>query len=267
VVRAQTNELHARSIRRRLLAVTEPRSANRVAVISDIHGNAVAFEAVVNELAEHGVDLVVFGGDLTWGPLPLETLAVLAEVPVRAVYVRGNAERALLEGASEPTERERWLGELHGPEERALLEGFEEQASVEVAGLGSVRFCHGSPRGDEELVTPETPVERMRALSAGIDERVLVTAHTHLQFDRSVDGLRSINAGSVGMPYEGRHGAFWALLGPDVDLRRTEYSLDRAAELYRASGDPLAEQMVEMLVTPPTREEVIEHAERLEFSG
>ncbi|HWL32890.1 MAG TPA: hypothetical protein VNP89_04730, partial [Gaiellaceae bacterium] len=128
-------------------------------------------------------------------------------------------------------------------------------------------FCHGSPRSDEELVTPETPEERVRAMTAEIEETVLVTAHTHLQFDRRVAGVRSINPGSVGMPYEGRDGAYWALLGPDVELRRTEYSVERASAEYRASGDPLAEQMVEILVSPPTREEVITHAEGLEFSG
>ena len=69
------------------------------------------------------------------------------------------------------------------------------------------------------------------------------------------------------MPYGGDTGAYWALLGPDVELRRTEYPVELAAERYRASGDPLAEQMVEVLVSPPTRAEVIAHAEALEFSG
>ena len=142
-----------------------------------------------------------------------------------------------------------------------------ESAVVDVEGLGAVRFCHGSPRSDEELVTPETPEPRMRALLEGVEERVLVTAHTHLQFDRTIAGVRSVNPGSVGMPYEGEPGAFWALLGPDVDLRRTPYDLDEAVRRYRASGDPLAEQMVEILLEPPSPAEVIEHAERLEFSG
>jgi hypothetical protein len=82
-----------------------------------------------------------------------------------------------------------------------------------------------------------------------------------------VAGIRSINPGSVGLPYEGRAGAYWALLGPNVELRRTEYSVDEAARLYRESGDPRAELMVELLVTPPTRAEVIAHAESLQFSG
>jgi hypothetical protein len=94
-----------------------------------------------------------------------------------------------------------------------------------------------------------------------------VTAHTHIQFDRRVGGIRSINAGSVGLPYEGRPGAYWAVLGPDVEFRRTAYRLEEAAAAYRATSDPLAEQMVEMLEKPATREELVEHGEKLEFAG
>lgn len=247
--------------------MTQPPAVERVAVLSDVHGNAVALEAVLEELAGDRVDLVVFGGDLTWGPQPEETLALVGGLRVPALFVRGNADRALLEHSEEPTPREQWLAERHSEEQRALLRSFSEHVVLDIAGLGSTRFCHGSPRSDEELVTPRTPAKRVRAMTAGISERVLVTAHTHLQFDRRVSGIRSINAGSVGMPYEGRAGAYWAILGPDVELRCTDYSLDRAAEEYRASGDPLAEQMVELLFAPPTPAEVIEHAERLEFSG
>ena len=140
--------------------------------------------------------------------------------------------------------------------------------TVEIDGLGAVRICHGSPRSDEELVTPRTPEARVRAFTQGVDERVLVTAHTHLQFDRDVAGIRSVNAGSVGMAYGVEPGrACWALLGPDVELRQTSFSVDEAVVRYRASGDPDAERMIELLESPPPTDEVIEHAERLEFSG
>jgi predicted phosphodiesterase len=247
--------------------VADRHAARRVAVLSDVHGNAVALEAVLAELPRHEPDLVVFGGDLTWGPLPEETLVLVHGLKVPALFVRGNAERALLEPAAEPTARERWLAERHAPEALAFVAGFHERVTVDVDGLGGVLFCHGSPRSDEELVTPETPAERVRAFTAEIAERVVVSAHTHLQFDREVGGIRSVNGGSVGMAYEGRPGAYWGLLGPDVELLRTEYDVGAAAARYRASGDPLAEQMVEVLEQPPTREEVIAHAEGLEFSG
>jgi putative phosphoesterase len=244
-----------------------PDVTSRVAVLSDVHGNAVALAAVLEDLRREPIDLVVFGGDLTWGPLPEETIALLSgiEAPVR--FVRGNAERALLEPSDPPTERERWLAERHSAEARSLLAEFVESTVVEIEGLGPVRFCHGSPRSDEELVTPATSETRIRELAVNVPERVIVTAHTHLQFDRRVGEFRVVNAGSVGMPYEGRPGAFWAILGPDVALRRTDYSLNQAVARYRASGDPLAEEIVELLLSPPTRAEVIEDAERRQFAG
>jgi putative phosphoesterase len=245
---------------------TDVRRASRVAVLSDVHGNAAALEAALAEAEREQPDLFVFGGDLTWGPEPEATLELAAGLGERALFVRGNADRALLEGRRE-TERERWMQDRHSTEALALLERFHEQATVDVAGLGPVRFSHGSPRSDEECVTPETPEERVREFMAGVDERVLVTAHVHLQFDREVGGVRSVNPGSVGLPYQGRPGAYWALLGPDVEPRRTEYELARAVRAYRESGFPDPEQLVEMLEHPPSPPEVIDDAERRVFAG
>ena len=236
----------------------------RVAVLSDVHGNAPALEAVLAEVERAEADLIVFGGDLTWGPLPEETFELVRGLGAR--FVRGNADRAVLENVSE-SEREQWMQAHHTDEMRELLASFEEQVVVEVDGLGAVRLCHGSPRTDEECVTPETPEERVREFSAGVEEHVIVTAHVHIQFDREVAGIRSVNAGSVGLPYEGRPGAYWALLGPDVELRRTEYDVDETIERYRRSGQPGLEQIVEMMVEPPEPREVIEHAEKVVFAG
>jgi predicted phosphodiesterase len=236
----------------------------RVAVLSDVHGNSVALAAVLAELEREQPDLIVSGGDLTWGPLPEETFALASSLDAR--FVRGNADRAVLENVSS-TEREQWMQAQHTPEMRDFLASFEEYVVVDVDGLGPVRFCHGSPRTDEECVTPETPEARVREFSAGVAERVIVTAHVHIQFDREVAGIRSVNAGSVGLPYEGRPGAYWALLGPDIELRRTEYDLDETIALYRASGQPNVEQIVEMMVEPPEPREVIDHAEKVIFAG
>jgi putative phosphoesterase len=242
------------------------RRSRRVAVLSDVHGNAAALAAVLADVDREQPDLLVFGGDLTWGAEPKATFELAAARAERAVFIRGNADRALTERVGE-TERERWMQERHSPQALEFVEQFEEQAVVEVEGLGPVRFCHGSPRSDEECVTPETPEGRVREFMIGVDERLLVTAHVHLQFEREVAGVRSVNPGSVGLPYGAAPGAYWALLGPDVELRRTDYDVSSAAAAYRESGFPDAEQMVEMLEHPPSRAEVIEDAERRVFAG
>ena len=125
-------------------------------------------------------------------------------------------------------------------------------------------FCHGSPRGDEEILTRATPEERLRQALASVTEDVVVCGHTHMQFDRVVAGKRVVNAGSVGMPYEGRPGAYWALLGPDVNLRRTTYDVEAAANLIRSTDFPGADEFAsDNVLHPPTADEVTDFFERL----
>ena len=237
----------------------------RVAALADVHGNAVALEAVLAEVRREQVDLVVFCGDLTWGPLPRETLALARSLDVAARFVRGNADRMV---GTADTDRARWIAEHHDGDATTFVEGFESYVVADVDGLGPTRFVHGSPRSDEECVTPRTPAERVREFMHGVPERVVVTAHVHVSYDRLVDGVRLVGPGSVGRPYEGERGARWALLGPDVELRRTDYDHDRAADLYRASAIPGLEEFdVETLLRPPTRDEGIEHAESAVFAG
>jgi putative phosphoesterase len=246
-------------------------SSSRVAILGDVHGNAVALAAVLEEVLCADVDLVVWTGDVSWGWEPSATLALVRSLELPARYVRGNAERTLLEladGAIEgPPERERWMLASHSADDLALLRTFEHAHSVEIAGLGAAYVTHGSPRSDEELLTAETPDARVREATREISERILVTGHTHAQYDREVAELRALNPGSVGMPYEGRPGAYWALLGLDVELRRTEYDVEEAVARVRASGIPDPERLVEILERPPSPADMIAQAERLEFSG
>ena len=251
-------------------------SFERVAVVSDVQGNAVAMAAVARDVVDSGPDALVFGGDLTWGPLPQETWCVVAElrdeVGAPVFFVRGNAERTLTElkaGANgrRPTARARWMLAQHAEDTLEAIETFSSAITLDVRGIGRTRFCHGSPRNDEELITPCTPDLRMIALLEQVDEAVLVSAHTQIQFDRRVAGIRSLNPGSVGLAYHRCGGAYWALLGPDVELRRTDYDLEAALAAYRVSDDPLADALIETLLAPPATAQVIAAAEALECSG
>lgn len=245
--------------------------ARRVALLADVHGNAPALAAVLREVETENVDLLVHAGDLTWGPLVAETLTLIRGYGDRTAFVRGNAERAILEladGAREddPTDREKWLLEHHDTEAVTFIRSFADNVVVDVEELGVVRVCHGSPRGDTECVTVATPEARVREFMAGVDETIVATAHTHVQFDRLVGEIRLLNPGSVGVPYEGRPGAFWALLGPDVELRETAYDLSETIAAYSLTDDPSREAMVEVLEQPPTPDELIADAEKRVFS-
>jgi predicted phosphodiesterase len=220
----------------------------RVAALFDVHGNLPALEAVLAEVETVQPDALLIGGDVAAGPMPAETLALLLSHG-RATLIRGNGDRAMLEPPDESEESwvraQRWASFQLTHEQRSFLAALPQTAAFDVDRLGRVLFCHGSPRSDEEIVTRVTSEERLRAILAGVEERIVVCGHTHVQFDRVAGGIRVVNAGSVGMPYEGRPGAYWALLGPDVELRRTEYDLENAAQRVRESGFPGADEFVD----------------------
>jgi diadenosine tetraphosphatase ApaH/serine/threonine PP2A family protein phosphatase len=234
-----------------------------VAALYDIHGNLPALEAV---LAEVDADTILVGGDCVAGPLPRETLALLKERG--ATFIRGNADRQVGGGVPEDdpwADRTAWVREQLEDEDLAFLRGLPHPLGLEVDGLGSVLFCHGSPRSDEEIVTAITPPKRLDPMLDGVQERVIVCGHTHVQFDRLVGDRRLVNAGSVGMPYEGEPGiACWALLGPDVELRRTRYDAEAAAERIRESGYPGVDEFVqEYVLHPASAAEATTHFEAL----
>jgi predicted phosphodiesterase len=241
--------------------------AERVAALYDIHGNLPALEAVLDEVDSLGVDLVFVGGDIAAGPLPTETLQALrARKDTR--FIRGNADRELAVGAPEPDSEAtrpawRWLTDRIDEGQRIWLAGLDLTLSVEIEGLGSVLFCHGSPRSDEEIITRLSPNERVAPMMADVVEPVVVCGHTHVQFDRAIEHRRVINAGSVGMPYQGVPGAYWGLLTDVVELRRTEYDLDEAAKMIGATGHPQAAVLVGTLRNPPSGEDASSHFERI----
>ena len=232
-----------------------------VAAVYDVHGNLPALDAVLAEIAEIEPELVVVGGDVALGPMPRETLERLLALGRYVRFVRGNADREAAEGVGEPGA---WVAAHLSAEQRGFLAGLPLTEHVEVEELGRVVFCHATPRSDEEIVTRVTPESRMAEALAEVEAEVVVCGHVHVRYDRAVAGKRVVNPGSVGLPYEAEPGAYWALLGPAVSLRRVEYDVAAAVEAIRATGFPAAEEMfAETLVTPPPPDEVTEHFERI----
>ena len=194
----------------------------RVAALCDVHGNLPALEAVLAEVASLEVDRIVCGGDVVAGPFPRECLEKL--VGVEAVFVRGNADR---ESPRAPAGTWEWIATNLDPLSVAFLGELPRAVA-----LGGVLYCHGSPRDDDEILTRHSSDERFRAALEGVEESLVVGGHTHVQFERVVDGIRFVNAGSVGIPYEGKQGAFWLL----VDGESVEWLSQRRSGRRVAPG-------------------------------
>ncbi|MBO0843873.1 MAG: metallophosphoesterase family protein [Nocardioides sp.] len=241
----------------------------RVAVLADIHGNLPALEAVLHDVDAAGVDVIVLNGDLVTGPMPAEALSLLESLGERAVWVRGNADREVVNAydgtltpdlhpaAIPPTE---YAATEISREQRDRLAGLPLDVSLDLDGLGPVRFCHATTRSDTEIVLVDSPVARFAECFPGVEEQIVVLGHTHMAFDRLADRRRFVNPGSVGMPY-GNPGAHWALLGPAVTLCRTAYDLQAAAALMRAraAGYPgIEEFLAQNLLSVPSDSVVLE---------
>ena len=210
----------------------------RVAALYDIHAMPWALEAV---LAEVEADVIVFGGDYLYGPCPRETVATIRSLDARVL--RGNCE-----DLAEDWER----GELAAGD----LEWLQSlPLAVTVDG---VLYCHAAPADNTPITTAETPEEAVRETFAG-HTGTIVIGHTHHQFDRRIGDLRIVNAGSVGMAYEGDVAAYWTMVdNGEPTPMRTPFDVDRAVRETRASGWPQAQEFVaENLLQAVTREEAI----------
>jgi putative phosphoesterase len=230
----------------------------RVAALYDIHGNLPALEAVLADVDREAPDAIVCGGDLVAGPVPSECLALLRERG--AHFIKGNADRYTLERRDDV---DAWAFEQLTADERDEVASWPADVRLDVTGLGRVLFCHASPRSDEEILTAATPEPVVAEAVAGAAADVVVIGHTHQQFDRVVGDVRLVNPGSVGLPYEGRAGAYWALLGPEVSLRRSEYDVDEGVARLEATDLPgLRDFLVPSLLDPVPPEEVVATHER-----
>lgn len=247
----------------------------RVAALYDIHGNLPALRAVLAEIRTESVDHIVIGGDVANGPLPAATLQALAELEPDSSYVLGNGDREVADAydgeelsasvldESPAARASVFAARQISAGQRDLIDRFQPTVTLDIDGLGEVLFCHGSPRDDTEMITTMTDDPRLKEILIDVATETIVGGHTHRQFERRLRRHRFINAGSVGMPYEGRPGAFWALLGPVVELRRTDYDITAALEELRAGGfDDVDEMLEESLINPMDADEVAQLFER-----
>jgi predicted phosphodiesterase len=231
----------------------------RLGVVSDLHGNLLALDAVVAELECDGIDQVVCLGDVSVGPQPSETLARVRELgwPV----VMGNWDAAFVDGMPEATndvarivnEMNAWWAAQLSDADRELTRGFVPRLELDLDGVRGL-FFHGSPRSYDDMIFATTPEDEVRPMLEGAAAPLLVGGHTHVQLLRRYEAGVIVNPGSVGLPFRDwlprevriAPWAEYAVLTADdgrlhVDLRRTPFDVEALLDLCRQSGVPHAE--------------------------
>lgn len=239
----------------------------RVAALYDIHGNLPALEAVLAAVRGAGADQIVIGGDVLPGPMPRECLELLRGLELPRQFIRGNGDREVLarlrgEPPSTLPEQARmaidWSASRLDDGHEAWLAAWPSTFRLDIPSLGTVLFCHATPKSDTEIFTRLTPEARLAPAFEGVDASLVVCGHTHMPFDRTVGGVRVVNAGSVGMPF-GDPGAYWLLLDSAVQPQVTRYDFSRAAERIRATAYPQREEFAARnVLAPPTEEAMLE---------
>jgi len=226
----------------------------RIAVLSDIHGNLSALEAVLRDAADRGVDGFLHLGDLVgYGPRPLECVERVRAVGFAGVV--GNYDLAVCHEDAEagltsylkPSISDvgrltyLWTREHVDAGSREFLSGLPAQIRVE-EGERVFLFTHGSPERPNEYLLPDTPEERLTRLFAGTGAHVLVVGHTHLPQVREVGGHLLLNPGSVGRPKDGDLRASYLVLDTESGLRvehvRVEFDVESVATDSIRSGLP-----------------------------
>jgi predicted phosphodiesterase len=226
----------------------------RILALYDIHANIDALDAVLADPGAADPDMVVVGGDAVPGPFARATLARLQALSVPVRWIRGNGEREVAEavGGRAPADDDLvartaaiTAAEIGDEHARALGE------LALTAELDGVLFCHASPRRDDEMLTRLSAPERWTDALEGVQSALVVAGHTHQQDDRVVGDLRFVNAGSVGLPYEGDGAAYWLWVDDGVpDLRHTAYDAARAGARMLEAGWPDERSIRAALVDP-----------------
>ena len=221
-----------------------------VLALYDIHGNVDALEAVLAAAPEP--DLVLVGGDAVPGPFAVATLDRLAQLPTR--WIRGNGERETAAALDDP---EPPAGDVAAVTAKLTA---DELGAARARPLGDlpltaevdgVLYCHGSPRRDDEMLTRLSPAERWEEVLADVEARVVVAGHTHQQDDRAIGATRFVNAGSVGLPYEGDGAARWLWVADgEPELRSTAYDAARAGARLLKAGWPDERSIRASLIEP-----------------
>ena len=235
--------------------------AIKIAVMSDIHANLHALEAVVHDAESKGATFFLNAGDsIGFGAFPKEVLDVLYVKKV--VSVIGNFDLEVIENGSKERGMKRVAlrfakKELDKSSESYLL-SLPFEIAMEVNGK-KLFMVHGSPKSIDEHIYHDTPAGHLKELAELARADLIITGHSHEQYHRQIDGVSFLNSGSVGRPSDGKPKAEYALLSFDpfqVELVQLDYDFEGAADALRKKGLP--ESFAQMVICGQSLEAIIQ---------
>ena len=254
----------------------------RVAALYDIHGNDAALAAVLADVEALGVELIVIGGDVAGGPFPREAAEAVRALGDRALTIRGNGERELVEARLRPRRRHARASTRPTSGRCARTGRRRRSTGTSWTGWAACRrsrrsrstasatslFCHGSPRSDEEIVTALSPEERLVPMLAGVGQRTVVLGHTHAQFDRTRwTASASSTPAAWACPTRAAPRRSGRCSGPASSCAARAYDVAAFAARVRACGVPDAEGFAAELSAPASAAEANEFFERMATAG
>ncbi len=237
----------------------------QIAIISDVHGNCFAFDAVLDDIRRQGIERIVCLGDmLQGGAQPAEMLARLRKL--NCPVVMGNADARLLAGQAIPGSEQQlavraWTLAQLSVDDQEFISQFRPTIEI-VLEAGKKLLCfHGSPRSFDDVILPSTPDETVRQFLSGFDATLLTGGHTHTQQLRRLDDSWYFNPGSVSLSYSRNPQglptsqiqvdpwADYAIVSSDganfgVTFRHVPFDVEALAQIIRASGRPYAEEII-----------------------
>lgn len=217
----------------------------RIAVVSDIHANLTALEAVIADLRRTGADLVVHGGDLmSGGPRPAEVVDRIRDLNWPGVY--GNTDEML------------WMPHrvsetLHDPRLHRIRDLLLTRTIPQMPRQWSadgLSVVHAVPDDAWPTVPPGASDEELERVYGVLGSSHVVYGHSHYPFVRRVSGFTVTNSGAVGLSFDGDCRASYALLDSDqVEIRRVDYDVEEEIRLLRRADDPFAPSTAQTLRT------------------
>jgi predicted phosphodiesterase len=225
----------------------------RIVIFSDVHGNVVALEAVLNSIRRHvAPDLLFVAGDLVLlGPRPAEALALLRSLD-DAGFVMGNTDKYLIDRSSDVAAVDFARAHL-SDDDIAFVRDLPFGLRLEVAPGHELLVVHANPRDLEAQIKPDSSDELIRPLFEGVTAEVVAFGHYHVPFTRQLDGHTLVDVASVGMPRDGDRRAVYVVLTWEhdtwhVEHHRIPFDMESVAQDYKDVGYPDAENAGQRLL-------------------